>query len=53
MMLSVTLAATAAVVVVLGPLLVLAYLAIHFGVDSRPGIGEHDGRPWLWRGPLR
>jgi hypothetical protein len=42
----------AALVVLFGPLLALGYLAMRFGVDSRPGIGEHHGRPWLWRGPF-
>lgn len=51
-MLAAVLAAVAAIVVLVGPLLALGYLAMRFGVDSRPGIREHDGRPWLWRGRL-
>jgi len=38
-------AATAIFVIV--PFLVLAIASIRFGVDSRPGIGERDRRPWL------
>ena len=36
---------TALVVIV--PFLALALSAIRFGVDSRPGIGDRDRRPWL------
>jgi hypothetical protein len=38
-------AATAIVIIV--PFLVLAIASIRYGVDSRPGIGERDTRPWL------
>lgn len=29
------------------PLAVLGVAALRFGVDSRPGIGDRDQRPWL------
>jgi hypothetical protein len=38
-------AATAIIVIV--PFLVLAIASMRHGVDSRPGIGERDQRPWL------
>ena len=38
-------AATAIIVIV--PFLVLAIASMRYGVDSRPGIGERDQRPWL------
>jgi hypothetical protein len=47
MMLGTILAALAAIVILIGPFVVLAYLAIQFGADSRPGIGERDHRRWL------
>jgi hypothetical protein len=31
----------------LGPFIALAIAALRFGVDSRPGIGDSDRRPWL------
>lgn len=34
-------------VVVIVPFLALALASIRFGVDSRPGIGDRDHRPWL------
>ena len=39
--------AGAAIVIVVGLLVALALLAIHFGVDSRPSIDDRDQRPWL------
>ena len=39
--------AVAAIVIVVGLLVALALLAIHFGVDSRPSIDDRDQRPWL------
>jgi len=47
MMLGTILAAIAAIVVLIGPFLVLAFLAMQYGFDSRPGIGERDHRRWL------
>jgi len=35
------------IVIVVGPLLVLALLTNLFGVDSRPSIDDRDQRPWL------
>lgn len=34
-------------IVVIVPFLTLAIAAVRFGVDSRPGIGDRDTRPWL------
>jgi hypothetical protein len=34
-------------VIVIVPFLALAIAALRFGVDSRPGVGDPDGRPWL------
>jgi hypothetical protein len=34
-------------VVVIVPFLALALASLRFGVDSRPGIGDRDDRPWL------
>ena len=31
----------------LGPFIALALAALASGVDSRPGIGDTDRRPWL------
>jgi hypothetical protein len=31
----------------IGPLIALALAAFRFGVDSRPGVGDNDRRPWL------
>jgi hypothetical protein len=31
----------------IGPLIALAIAALRFGVDSRPGVGDTDRRPWL------
>ena len=39
--------ALVAVIAVLGPLAIVAYLALAFGADSRPGIEDDDRRPWL------
>ena len=39
-------AAVTAIVVIV-PFFVLAIASIRWGVDSRPGIGEQDRRPWL------
>lgn len=38
---------TAALVVIAGPLVVLALAADRFGTDSRPVIEDRDQRPWL------
>jgi hypothetical protein len=35
------------IVVVIVPFLALALASLRFGVDSRPGIGDTDRRPWL------
>jgi hypothetical protein len=40
-------AALAAAAFIIGPLVAFAAAALHFGVDSRPGIDERDSRPWL------
>jgi hypothetical protein len=29
------------------PLVILAAAALRYGVDSRPGVGDRDQRPWL------
>jgi hypothetical protein len=34
-------------VVVIVPFFALALASLRFGVDSRPGIGDRDDRPWL------
>jgi len=39
--------AVATAVIVTVPFLVLALASVRYGVDSRPGIGERDPRPWL------
>jgi hypothetical protein len=31
----------------LGPLAIFGWSAVTFGVDSRPGLGEREPRPWL------
>ena len=31
----------------IGPFIALALAAVRFGVDSRPGVGDPDRRPWL------
>jgi hypothetical protein len=31
----------------IGPFIALAVAAVRSGVDSRPGIGDTDRRPWL------
>jgi hypothetical protein len=36
-----------AAVIFIGPLVVLSVAALRYGVDSRPGIGDRDRRPWL------
>jgi hypothetical protein len=53
MMLNAIVTFAAAILVLVGPLLVFAWAALAFGADSRPGIGDRDRRPWLWRGPFR
>ena len=45
--------AAAAILILIGPLVAVGWAAIVFGADSRPGIGDRDRRPWLWRGPFR
>jgi hypothetical protein len=39
--------AALAAIIFIGPLFALAVAAVRFGVDSRPGIGDRDQRPWL------
>jgi hypothetical protein len=39
--------AGATAIIVIVPFLVLAIASMRHGVDSRPGIGERDQRPWL------
>ena len=39
--------AALAALIVMGPFAVLAAAAVRFGVDSRPGIGDRDRRPWM------
>jgi hypothetical protein len=39
--------AALAAIIFIGPLFALAVAAVRFGVDSRPGIGGRDQRPWL------
>ena len=46
MTIDIAMAALAAIIFI-GPLLVLAVAAVRLGVDSRPGIGDRDQRPWL------
>jgi hypothetical protein len=36
-------------IVLIVPFLALAVAAVRFGVDSRPGVGDRDQRPWLVR----
>jgi hypothetical protein len=52
MILSAIVTFAAAILVLVGPLLACGWAAIRFGADSRPGIGDRDRRPWLWRGPF-
>jgi hypothetical protein len=40
-------AALAVAALFIAPVVILAILAVRYGVDSRPGIGDRDGRPWL------
>ena len=40
-------AALAVAALFIAPVLILAVLAVRYGVDSRPGISDRDGRPWL------
>jgi hypothetical protein len=40
-------AAVVVVGILLGPLAIIGLAAVRFGVDSRPGLGERDPRPWL------
>ena len=42
----VVMAAVTAIIVIV-PFLALALGALRFGADSRPGIADHDRRPWL------
>lgn len=44
-MLDLIFAATLVVGILL--LAIFGWLAVTFGVDSRPGLGERDPRPWL------
>ena len=46
MTIDIAMAALAAIIVI-GPFIALAVAAVRFGVDSRPGIGDRDRRPWL------
>ncbi len=46
MTIDIAMAALAAIIFI-GPLLALAVAAVRLGVDSRPGIGDRDQRPWL------
>lgn len=39
--------AALAATIFIGPLVVLAMAAMRFGVDTRPGIGDPDRRPWM------
>jgi hypothetical protein len=39
--------AALAAIILTAPFAVLAVAAVRFGVDSRPGIGERDRRPWM------
>jgi hypothetical protein len=50
LMLNTLLGAVAAIAILVGPFLVFARAAMHFGADSRPTIDDRDVRPWLWRG---
>jgi hypothetical protein len=40
-------AATAAVILFIGPFIALAIAALAFGVDSRPGIDDRGPRRWM------
>jgi hypothetical protein len=40
-------AAVLVVGILLGPLAIFGWSAVTFGVDSRPGLGEREPRPWL------
>jgi hypothetical protein len=40
-------AAFAVAAIFIAPLAVLAWAALRYGADSRPGIGDRDQRPWL------
>ncbi len=37
----------ATMILIVGPLALLALAALRYGVDSRPGIDDRDQRPWL------
>jgi hypothetical protein len=39
--------ALAVAAIVLLPLALIAFAALRWGVDSRPGIDDRDQRPWL------
>jgi hypothetical protein len=47
MMIDQVVAALAVAAFFIAPLVAFAAAALHFGVDSRPGIDERDSRPWL------
>lgn len=40
-------AALAVAALFIAPVVILAILAVRYGVDSRPGISDRDQRPWL------
>ena len=40
-------AALAVAALFITPLAILAAASLRYGVDSRPGIGDRDQRPWL------
>ena len=40
-------AALAVAAFFIAPFVAFAAAALHFGVDSRPGIDDRDRRPWL------
>lgn len=40
-------AAVATLALFIVPFAALAWLALRYGVDSRPGIDDRDQRPWL------
>jgi hypothetical protein len=40
-------AALAVAALFIAPIVILAITALRYGVDSRPGIGDRDQRPWL------
>jgi hypothetical protein len=40
-------AALAVAALFIAPIVIFAVAALRYGVDSRPGIGDRDSRPWL------